>query len=117
MSQRRWAVRLFGWSLRGTQLAGRRLVLDTPLWEAAVREGLPSDLPQLRAGRHVHFVQHGASVVPNLVAITDTQTRGTGRRNNVLAIRTPGEMCGVRSLRFGHLKKRSVLKREDIQFG
>lgn len=103
MSQSRWAVGLCGRGLRASQLAGRRLVLDGPLGEAAVGERLPADLPQLGAGRHVTLVQHGAGVVPDLITVADTQPRGTRRRGDVLAIRAPGEVCGVWSLRFGYL--------------
>lgn len=42
--------------------------------------------------------------MPDLVAVTDTESRRTGRRDDMLAVRRPGEMCGVWSLRFGHLR-------------
>lgn len=95
MSECRWTVRLRGRGLCGSQLAGRRLVLDGPLREAAVWEGLPPDLPQLGAGRGILFMQYGAGVVPDLVTIADPQPWRTCRRDNMLAIRTPGEMRGV----------------------
>lgn len=96
-----------GRGLCGPQLAGRRLVLDGALWEAAFRERLPADLPQLRPGGGVLFEQHGAGVVPDLVTVTDPQPGRTRRRDDVLAVRTPGEMCGVWRLRFGHLGRQT----------
>lgn len=110
MSQCRWAVRLRGRGLRGSQLTEDCLVLDGPLREAAIRERLPADLPQLRAGRRVLFVQHRTSVVPDLVTIADPQPWRTRRRDNVLAIRTPGEMRGVWCLKFGHLRGQTGLE-------
>ena len=56
VSERRWAVRLSGRGLSGSQLAGHRLVLDWPLREAAGGEGLPADLPELRPRRRFSAV-------------------------------------------------------------
>lgn len=103
MSQCGWPVRLCGRGLCGPQLAGCCLVLDWSLGEAAVGERLPAHLPQFRAGRHVPFLKHGASVVPDLITVTDPQPRRAGRRDDMLTIGTPGEMSGVWRLRFGHL--------------
>lgn len=105
VSEGRWAVGLCGGGLRGPQLAGSCLVLDGSLRERAVGEWLPANLPQLRTGRHIPFVQHGAGVVPDLVAVTDPKSRRTGGRDHMLPIRAPGEMCGVWSLRLRHLRQ------------
>lgn len=107
MSQSRWAVCLCGCGLCGPQLARRRLVLDGSLRKAAVWEGLPADLPQLRPSGRILFVQHGAGVVPDLVSVANPQPRGAGRRDDVFTVWTPGEMCGVYSLKLGHLRRRS----------
>lgn len=110
MSQCGRPVRLLGCSLRGSQLTGNSLVFDGLLQEASVGEWLPADLPQLGAGRRVLFVQHGAGVVPDLVAIADTQPWGTRGGDDVFSIGTPEEMRGVRRLRFGHLVGRGFRK-------
>lgn len=117
MSQRRRAVRLCGRSLSGPQLTGRCLVLDGALGEGTLREGLPADLPKLRASGGVLFVQHRARVVPDLVAVTDPEPRGAGGRDDVLAVGAPGEKCGVWSLRLGHLKEttQSLQRRMNIR--
>lgn len=115
VSQRGGAVGLRGRCLRGPQLAGRRLVLHGPLREAAFGERLPANLPQLRASGDVPLVQHRASVVPDLKTVTDPQPRGTGGCNHVLPVWTPSEMCGVWSLRLGHLRKHGYRHRDPVQ--
>lgn len=98
-------VRLRGGGLGGAQLARRRLVPDGPLRKGTVQERLPADVPKLRALCNIVLLQNRACVVPDLISVTDPQPRGAGRRDNVLAVGTPGEKRGVWSLRRGHLQE------------
>lgn len=109
MSEGGGAVGLRGGGLCGAELAGRRLVLDGALGEAALGERLPAHLPQLRPLRRLPPQQHGAGVVPDLVAVADAEPRGAGRRDDVLAVGTPGEVGGVRSLGFGDLRRKTLV--------
>lgn len=103
VSECRGAVGLCGRGLCRPQLAGRRLVPDGPPGEAALGRRLPADLPQLAAGLRLLLVQHRAGVVPDLKPVVHSQPGRARRRDNVLAVRTPREVGGVRRLRFGHL--------------
>ena len=97
------AVSLGGGGLGAAQRAGGGLVLHRSLGEGSGRGGLPSHLPELFPCRRLLLVEQGAGVVPDLVAVADAQARRTRRRDNVLPVRAPEEVGGVRHLGLRHL--------------
>lgn len=99
--QGRGSVSLGRPRLRAGQLAGNSLVPHCSLWEHPVQEGLPEHLPHLLVGWHLVAVQHGARVVPDLVAIADPQAGGTRGCHDVLPVGTPSKVRGVWGHRLG----------------